>query len=91
MERIFAEQQQLDVAIFEVPKDCRFGPWANRRWELKKDQGRAVREVLPFSEVLCPVSLSNGALDMASLEKLSSRGLATGQMPSRDKALVATL
>jgi len=90
VERVFREQNQVELTVYEVPADCRFGPWVNRRWEIKNVSGQPVREVFPASEILCRVSLSNGALTNESLEKLSAQGLSTGLVPTRDKAISAT-
>ena len=90
VERIFRDQKQLELTVYEVPTDCRFGPWTNRRWEIKSANGQPVKDVFPSSEVLCRVFLSNGALTTESLEKLSAQGLSTGLVPTRDKAISAT-
>ena len=90
VDRVFPEQNQLRVVIHEVPSDCRFGPWSRRRWEIRSVGGQPQTEVIPNSEVVCRVTLINGALDQDSLERLAARGLATGAIPTRDKAIVST-
>ncbi len=90
VERVFREQAQLELIIYEVPQDSRFGPWNNRKWEIKNVKGLPVKDVFPLSEILCRVTLQNGALSADSLEKLSALGLSTGLVPTRDKAIVAT-
>ena len=90
VDRIFREQAQIRAVIHEVPSDCRFGPWSRRRWEVRSVDGQPVIEIVPFSEIICRVNLVNGALDQDSLERLAARGLNTGAVPTRDKAIIAT-
>jgi hypothetical protein len=87
VERLFKGQRQLEVHVMEVPKTCRFGPWARRIWEVMSVGGSPVKEIILAAEVFCLVSLQNGALDQKSLEMLASFGLPTGAIPRRDKAI----
>ena len=90
VERVFVDQEQLEVTIYEVPTTGRYGPWVHRKWEVCSRDGRVAREVIPATELVCEVSLQHGALTTDSLEKLSAAGYNTGAMPTRDKAIVAT-
>ena len=87
---IVPEPPQITATVYEVPADCRYGPWARRRWEVVTVNGRPVSEVFPESDIVSKVSLIHGALDGESLERLAAHGLSTGQMPHRDKAIVST-
>ena len=87
VERVYREQELLEVTLYRVPVKSRFGPWQRRPWEIWQDDGKVRKETLPSSEVLCKVSLSNGALTQESLETLGKLGVPTGTQPSRDASL----
>ena len=74
VERVFPEQEQLEVTMYGVPSSGRFGPWVHRKWEVCNRNGQIAREVIPSSELVCEVSLQHGALTTDSLEKLSAAG-----------------
>ena len=69
--RVFDIGDQLEILLFEVPSGERFGPWSRRPW-CPLD---VAAEQIPFSDVLCKVSLENGVLTTDSLDKLAHRGV----------------
>ena len=88
--RIFAANRQLEVTVYQVPTDQRYGPWNRRTWHVRTDSSNALScIVVPDTELLCKVELVEGALSEESLERLAHCGVNVGQMPSRDKAMPA--
>ena len=85
---IYHEQSLLEVHLYHVPPDSRYGPWQRRPWVLWSHlDGRPRVEVIPVAEVLCTVSLQEGALDQKSLATLSQLGVDVGSTPHRDHSL----
>ena len=81
-------QELAQVTLFKVPATARFGPWQRRPWEIWQDEdGRAKSEIATFPEVVCKVTLKDGALTTESLEDLARLGVDTGTVPSRDATL----
>ena len=87
VDRPFHGQDLVEVTLFHVPTQGRYGPWQRRVWEVWLDGGRPRSEVLTASEVLCKVTLVNGALTQTSLEELVMLGCAVGTQPGRDATL----
>ena len=86
--RIFAANRQLEVCVYQVPDDQRFGPWNRRVWQVRTDSNHALTNIIvPDLELLCKVDLVEGALSEDSLERLTHLGVNVGQMPHRDKAM----
>ena len=77
----------MEVALYHVPSDSRFGPWQRRRWELWALNGVNQVEVVTVAEILCKVNLAHGALDLDSLEALASLGVPTSVQPRRNHTL----
>ena len=81
-------QELAQVTLFKVPATARFGPWQRRPWEIWQDEaGKAKSEIVTFPEVVCKVTLKDGALTNESLEDLARLGVDTGTVPSRDATL----
>ena len=88
--RKFTANRMLEVDVYQIPTNQRYGPWNRRVWELRADAMHvATRIIVPDTELLCEVSLVEGALSELSLEKLARLGVDVGSMPSRDKAIPA--
>ena len=82
------EQGLLEVHLYHIHRDSRFGQWQRRPWELwHLDDGRPRVEVILATEVLCPVSLVEGALDQNPLATLSQLGVDVGATPHRAHSL----
>jgi hypothetical protein len=90
VDRVFPNQGQFEVILFEVPSTQRFGPWQKRTWAVWLDDRNLPRKgIVVAEEVLCHVKLLEQALDQESLERLAVLGVQTGAQPRRDKALPA--
>ena len=88
--RVFAANRMLEVDIYQIPSNQRYGPWNRRVWEVRTDAANVVtRIIVPDAELLCKVTLVEGALSDDSLEKLARLGIDVGSMPHRDKAIPA--
>jgi transposase InsO family protein len=88
VERIFPHQEQCEVTLYHVPTDCRTGPWRARVWEIWLDpDGSSKREVISADELVCSVTLVEGALTEASLEALVIHGIPVDTQPRRDHTL----
>ena len=89
MERVFWADQQFHCTLFHVPGPERFGPWTRRRWEVMRDRvsGAVKQEVFGVSSFVCVVELENGALTVASLERLAAAGVGVGAMPTLEATL----
>ena len=75
VERILPEDESVVVAIHEVPRECRFGPWERRSWSPLTRNSEVVKEMLHMKDVILEVTLIEGALSGESLEKLTSFGI----------------
>ena len=85
---IHQDQDMLEVQLMHVPQDSRYGPWQRRPWVLwSTPEGHPRVEIVPLSEVLCKVTLCEGALDLPSLATLSNFGIDVGSTPHRDHTL----
>ena len=88
VERTFPSERLVEVTLLRTAETGRAGPWQRRRWDLWMDSaGRAKRELLPESEVLCEVALQEQALTTSSLERLATYGVDVGSQPHRDRSL----
>jgi len=87
VERVHHNQELVSVTLFRVPDDSVFGHWNRRAWAPWYKDGEIQVHLLPYSEVLCRVTLQNGALTQESLEALGHLGVSVGVQPSRDKAM----
>ena len=80
VERIFRDQELVEVTLYHVPNKQRFGPWERRPWEITNRAGSPI-EVIPAAEIISRVTLQEGALTQASLEVLASSGVQVGIAP----------
>ena len=88
IQTIHHDQKLLEVLLYHVPADSRFGPWQRRPWSLwALPDGRPRLEVIPYTEVLCPVTFQENALDQKSLTTLSHLGVDVGSTPHRDHSM----
>ena len=87
VDRVHSQQELVQVTLYKVPSNARFGPWQRRPWELWQEDGRPKVELVTMSEIICKVSLQEGALSQESLEELGRAGIDVGSMPSRDATL----
>ena len=87
VERTFPGQSMAEVTLYWIPPGNRCGPWQARVWEIWQDKGVVKREVIGAEELVCSVSLHNGALTPTSLEALSVRGVPAAHQPRLDSTL----
>ena len=85
--RTFAAQGQVQVNLYWIPPDHRFGPWNRRHWGLMSRQGMPVVEIVTEAELLCKVELQDDALTDSSLEALVAAGVPLGGAVHRDKSM----
>ena len=79
---------QLEVVKVEVPQGQRYGPWTRRAWRtIIGHAGEAGKEVIPASDVLEHVELSDEALTVRSLERLTAAGLDLTGVPHLEASL----
>jgi hypothetical protein len=87
VEKMFRDQEQIEVALYWVPPECRTGPWQRRQWKLWDEGGIVRREVISANEFVCKVFLQEGALTQGSLEVLTANGVPATTQPRRDSTL----
>lgn len=87
VERVFHDQQQIEVTLYWVPPNARTGPWQRRTWKIWDDNGVVKKEVVSKEEFVCVVELCNEALTQESLERLTARGVPATLQPRRDATL----
>ena len=86
--RTFPANDMLEVEMMEVDSAERYGPWNRRKWKLSTDPvGAPLKEIIPKNEVLCVVTLQDGALSDRSCEDLALLNVPVAAVPHRDKTL----
>ena len=90
--RIFFTSKLVQVELWEVDANERFGPWSRRKWVPYVDaQGAQHIDIFPEGDILCKVVLKDQALTDGSLEKLALQGVPVGTQPTRDKSMPGIL
>ena len=88
--RVYRDQQQVDVTLLWVPPGQRTGPWQARQWSIWTDEhGQPRKEVVSHGEIVCVVELCDSALTHESLERLTLHGVPASEQPRRDSTLPA--
>ena len=87
VEKMFFDQQQIEVSLYWVPPESRLGPWQRRRWKLWDENGIVRKEIISPSEFVCHVVLVEDALSQESLERLTAHGVPATHQPRRDSTL----
>ena len=90
--KVFYASRMFQAALWEVGVNERFGPWNRRKWVPYVDVGGSPQiDLFPEVDVVAKVSLQDGALTDASLEKIQLLNVPVGEQPTRDKSLPGML
>ena len=90
--RLFFTSKLVQIELWEVDSNERFGPWARRKWVPYLDGAGAQHvDIFHESDLVCVVTLSNQALTEKSLEDLAVLGVPVGVQPTRDKSMPGIL
>ena len=88
VKRVFKANCQVEVDVYEVDSSDRYGGWNRRHWTVRtRADGSVETIIVPECEILCVVTLFEGALDDVSLERLAHLGVDVGTVPRRDKSI----